>query len=116
MTEPDGTLFLSGLQHLAIKYGPLTEYLPAAPCGSVIPEDMDKLRAAGNGIWKACNETKQVIEAIVWDAAKPEPTEHLSLHIERIGATAEVKNLVKIIHAEVRIRFTPFPLGLFHVY
>ncbi|KAB8236919.1 cucumopine synthase [Aspergillus alliaceus] len=33
VTEPDGTVFLSGLRHLAIKYGPRTEYLPAAPCG-----------------------------------------------------------------------------------
>lgn len=115
MTEPDGTLFLSGLQHLAIKYGPLTEYLPAAPCGSVVPEDMDKLRVAGNGIWKACNKTKQVIEAIVWDASQSEPTEHLSLHIERIGATAEVKSLVKIIHAEVCIPFLP-PIEFFYVH
>lgn len=101
MTEPDGTLFLSGLQHLAIKYGPLTEYLPAAPCGMVIPEDMDKLRAVGKGVWKACHETKQVIEAIVWDAAQPEPRGHIPLHLERIGTTVEVKRLVEAIHAEV---------------
>ncbi|KAF9886560.1 hypothetical protein FE257_011332 [Aspergillus nanangensis] len=100
VTEPDGTLFLSGLQHLAIKYGPLTEYLLAAPCGSVMLEDMDELRAAGNGVWKACSQTKQAIDVVVWDASKPEPTEHLSLPMERIGITTEVKALVEAIHAE----------------
>ncbi|PWY72280.1 cucumopine synthase [Aspergillus heteromorphus CBS 117.55] len=98
--EPDGTVFLSGLQHLAIKYGPLSEYLPAAPCGNVIPEDMENLRLAGNAVWKACNKTKQIIEVIVWDASQPEPTEHLPLQLERIGVTDEVKALVHRIHDE----------------
>ncbi|KFX90089.1 hypothetical protein V490_06661 [Pseudogymnoascus sp. VKM F-3557] len=100
VTEPDGTVFLSGLQHLAIKYGPLTEYLPAAPCGRVVPADMDKLRAAGNGVWKACCTTKEVIEVVVWDADTPEPTEHLPLVLERTGVTDEVKELVREIHNE----------------
>src|SRR5262245_48238665 len=29
--SPEGTVFLSQLQHLAIKYGHITEYIPAAP-------------------------------------------------------------------------------------
>ncbi|KAF2093315.1 cucumopine synthase [Rhizodiscina lignyota] len=99
-TEPNGTVFLSGLQHLAIKYGPLTEYLPAAPCGYVIPEDMPALCEAGQGIWKACNETKQVIEVIVWDASQPEPTGHLPLILERKGCSNEVVKLVEAIHDE----------------
>ncbi|KAK2752868.1 hypothetical protein FQN54_008021 [Arachnomyces sp. PD_36] len=100
VTEPDGTVFLSGLQHLAIKYGPLTEYLPAAPCGKVIPEDMERLREAGNRIWKACNRTKQVIEVVVWDASEPEPMERLPLPVERTGVTLKAKKLVQEIHDE----------------
>ncbi|KAK2736422.1 hypothetical protein FQN57_000755 [Myotisia sp. PD_48] len=100
-TEPDGTVFLSGLQHLAIKYGPLTEYLPAAPCGNVVPEDMEKLRSAGLGVWKACNETKRVIEVIVWNASKPEPRGvELVLSLERTGTLQQVKELVLQIHEE----------------
>lgn len=110
MTEPDGTVFLSGLQHLAIKYGPLTEYLPAAPCGRVVPEDMAKLRQAGLGVWRACNETKQVIEVIVWDANEPEPISYLPLVLERAGCTPEVHRLVASIHGEVssRTAMSPF--------
>ncbi|GAB3212439.1 hypothetical protein ACQEU5_16370 [Marinactinospora thermotolerans] len=63
--SPDGTVFLSQLQHLAVKYGPLTEYLPAAPVGSVVPEDIDALREAGRACWKAAWETKQPIEVRV---------------------------------------------------
>ncbi|UNI13845.1 hypothetical protein JDV02_000544 [Purpureocillium takamizusanense] len=99
-TEPDGTVFLSGLQHLAIKYGTLSEYLPAAPCGNVVPQDIKKLREVGNSIWRACNETKQVIDVIVWDASQPEPTGHLPLICERRGATTEVNDLVEAIHEE----------------
>ncbi|RAL13543.1 cucumopine synthase [Aspergillus homomorphus CBS 101889] len=98
--EPDGTVFLSGLQHLAIKYGPLTEYLPAAPCGKIVAEDMAQLVRAGTAIWNACNSSKQVIEVVVWDATKPEPTEQLFLPLERMGTTKEVMRLVEAIHAE----------------
>lgn len=102
-TEPDGTVFLSGLQHLAVKYGPLTEYLPAAPCGNIVPEDMDRLREAGRGIWKACNETKQVMEVIVWDASKSPPKRHIPLALERSGVSPEIQKLVAEIHEEVRL-------------
>ncbi|PHH83508.1 hypothetical protein CDD82_59 [Ophiocordyceps australis] len=88
-TEPDGTVFLSGLQHLAIKYGPLTENLPAAPCGSVVPQDMEKLRNVGNCVWKAHTENKQIIEVIAWDAREPEPKQLVPLALERTGSTAE---------------------------
>lgn len=101
MTEPDGTVFLSGLQHLAIKYGPLTEYLPAAPCGNIVAEDMPNLVRAGNAIWNACNHSKQVVEVVVWDAAKPEPTDHLPLSLERTGVSRDVSQLVDTIHREV---------------
>ncbi|UNI19533.1 hypothetical protein JDV02_005713 [Purpureocillium takamizusanense] len=101
-TEPDGTLFLSGLQHLAVKYGPLSEYLPAAPCGHIVPEDMSRLREVGNSVWKACKDSKQVIEVVVWDASQPQPTDPIPLATERTGSSAEVKELVEEIHAETK--------------
>ncbi len=64
-TSPDGTLFLSQLQHLAIKYGPLSEYIPAAPVGSVIPEHIPLLREAGRACWDATFRTKQIVEVRV---------------------------------------------------
>jgi hypothetical protein len=61
--SPDGTLFLSQLQHLAIKYGPLSEYIPAAPVGIVVPEHMHLLREAGQKCWDATLHTKEIVEA-----------------------------------------------------
>ena len=59
---PDGTVFLSQLQHIGIKYGPLTEYLPAAPIGRVVPDDIDALRSAGRHCWDAAYTTKEAVE------------------------------------------------------
>lgn len=41
---PDGTVFLSQLQHLAVKYGVLSEYIPAAAVGQVISEHIPILK------------------------------------------------------------------------
>ncbi|KAJ5090798.1 hypothetical protein N7532_009482 [Penicillium argentinense] len=60
--EPDGTVFLSKFQHLAIKYGKVTEHHPAAPCGNVIPEDLEKLRWLGKEVRKCQLEKKEPIE------------------------------------------------------
>lgn len=86
---------------MAIKYGTLTEDLPAAPCGYVVPEDIGKLKKAGALLWEACNETSDPIEVIVWDATKAEPKEHIPLPLERNGVTSEVKDIVRQIHNEV---------------
>ncbi|GLA33810.1 hypothetical protein AnigIFM63309_003831 [Aspergillus niger] len=85
---------------MAIKYGPLSEYLPAAPCGFVIPEDIHKLRKAGNSLWHACYDTAQAIEVVVWDATQPEPTQYLPIQIRRTSASEEVKNIIQEIHTE----------------
>jgi len=63
--SPDGTLFLSQLQHLAIKYGRLSEYLLAAPVGHVIPEHLPLLREAGRACWNATLHTKEIVEVRV---------------------------------------------------
>lgn len=63
--SPDGTLFLSQLQHLAIKYGNLSEYIPAAPIGYVRDADIPLLKEVGRACWQATSQSKQVIESRV---------------------------------------------------
>jgi hypothetical protein len=63
--SPDGTVFLSQLQHLAVKYGRLSEYIPAAPVGRVIDEHIPILKQAGQEIWEAAYHTKRIIEVRV---------------------------------------------------
>ncbi|MFI2758091.1 hypothetical protein ACH5A3_04310 [Streptomyces echinatus] len=58
---PDGTVFCSALQHLGIKYGALTEPMPASPVGRVRPEDMPALVEAGHAVWDAVYSTKKQI-------------------------------------------------------
>lgn len=86
---------------MAIKYGPLSEYLPAAPCGIVIPEDIPKLQKAGNLLWHACYDTAQAIDVVVRDATQPEPMGHLPILIQRTGVSEEVKKIVQEIYVEV---------------
>lgn len=68
---PDGTVFLSGLQHLGIKYGTLTEPMPATPVGRIRAADMPALREAGAAIWDAVYSTKKQIVAEVRRAGEP---------------------------------------------
>ncbi|MFI8993285.1 hypothetical protein [Streptomyces sp. NPDC053542] len=51
--QPNGTVFCSAVQHLTIKYGELTEPMPTAPIGSVVPEDLDTLPKIGQMVWDA---------------------------------------------------------------
>lgn len=86
---------------MAIKYGTLTEGLPALPCGYVVPDDIEKLKKAGSLLWQAISETSDPTEVIVWDASKTEPEGYIPLALERTGVTDEVKELVREIHNEV---------------
>lgn len=58
---PDGTVFCSGLQHLGIKYGTLTEPMPAAPVGRIRTEDLPALNEAAQAIWDAVYATKKQV-------------------------------------------------------
>ncbi|GHF53386.1 hypothetical protein GCM10010218_38570 [Streptomyces mashuensis] len=58
---PDGTVFCSGLQHLGIKYGTLTEPMPATPVGRIREEDMPALLEAGKAVWDSVYSTKKPI-------------------------------------------------------
>jgi hypothetical protein len=96
--SPDGTLFLSQLQHLAIKYGPLSEYIPAAPVGIVIPEHLPLLREAGRKCWDATFRSKEIVEARVRRKGTTEKSFQLP-KFER-AADDEVAALVARIQAE----------------
>ncbi|MFC5475655.1 hypothetical protein [Paraherbaspirillum soli] len=97
----DGTLFLSQLQHLAIKYGPLSEYIPAAPVGHVIPEHLPLLREAGRACWKAAHETKQVIEVRVSHHGTKRGD--FSLRWEPATGAPHVKQLIHAIRAATEL-------------
>ncbi len=98
--SPDGTVFLSQLQHLAVKYGVLSEYLPAAPVGRVIDEHIPILKQAGQEIWEAAYRTKQIIEVRV--TRKGERAERFRLAEPPPCTNASVDALVREIVAETQ--------------
>lgn len=65
---PDGTVFLSHLVHFGIKYGKLSEYLPAAPVGRVVEEDLPVLKEVGASLWDAAYNSHETIHAHVYVA------------------------------------------------
>ena len=72
--SPDGTVFLSQLQHLAVKYGALSEYIPAAPVARVLEADLPVLAAAGAACWDSVHRTKQPIRVRVRRAGVEAPS------------------------------------------
>ncbi|MGW0247213.1 cucumopine synthase-related protein [Nocardia goodfellowii] len=68
---PDGTVFCSALQHLGIKYGTLTEPMPASPVGRIRTADLPTLLEAGRAVWDSVYSTKRPITAEVRKAGMP---------------------------------------------
>ncbi|TXK44059.1 hypothetical protein FR742_27810 [Nonomuraea sp. C10] len=101
---PDGTLFASRLQHLGIKYGELTEPMPAVPIGQVLPEHLDTLVESGHEIWESVYRTKKVVIAEVRRAG--EPGGH---RLTRLSVTdPQIDALIGDVHAETeRIWLSP---------
>ncbi len=95
--SPDGTVFLSQLRHLAIKYGPLTEYIPAAPVGHVRPEHLPLLREAGRACWQAAYLTKTPIEVRVTRHGESQATYRLPP--PPVVQSPKVQDLIMNIHA-----------------
>lgn len=98
--SPDGTVFLSQLQHLAVKYGVLSEYLPAAPVGQVIPEHIPILKQVGQEMWDAAYRTKQIVEVRI--TRKGERPTEFRLATPPACGHAGVDALVREIHAETQ--------------
>jgi hypothetical protein len=102
----DGTLFLSQLQHLAIKYGVLSEYIPAAPIGYVRDADLPLLKEVGRACWHATSQSKQVIEARV--RRKGTQVTDYPLPVFRCSGHPELSDLVDAIQRETeKIWITP---------
>ncbi|WP_326847155.1 cucumopine synthase-related protein [Streptomyces kaniharaensis] len=109
---PDGTVFCSALQHVGIKYGTLTEPMPASPVGRIREQDMPALAEVGSAIWDAVYSTKKPVTAEV--RRKGEQGGH---RIPRLhAADKDVDALVADIHAETeKIWLTePLELGEIH--
>ncbi|MBB5083697.1 cucumopine synthase-related protein [Nonomuraea endophytica] len=95
-TVPDGTVFCSRLQHLGIKYGPLTEPMPATPIGQVVPDDVDSLMEAGRAIWESVYSTKKPIVAEVRRAGRT--SGHSLARMKATDPAADA--LISDVHAE----------------
>ncbi|MCM6778866.1 hypothetical protein NDR87_35870 [Nocardia sp. CDC159] len=93
---PDGTVFCSALQHLGIKYGTLTEPMPASPVGRVLPADMPALLEVGRAVWDSVYSTKQPILAEVRKAGTAGG--HRIPHVT--AADPEANRLIHEVHAE----------------
>ncbi|MFG2988229.1 hypothetical protein ACGFZK_02775 [Streptomyces sp. NPDC048257] len=93
---PDGTVFCSALQHLGIKYGTLTEPMPASPVGRIREEDLPALLEAGQAIWDAVYSTKKPLLVEVRRAGSPG-----GHHIPRLyAAHPDADRLIQDVHAE----------------
>ncbi|WP_218003400.1 hypothetical protein [Nocardia concava] len=105
---PDGTVFLSALQHLGIKYGTLTEPMPAAPVGRIRDEDVAVLLEAGQAVWDSVYSTKQPILVEVRKAG----TEggHRIPHLT--AADADANRLIHDVHAETELIWLTEPAEL----
>lgn len=93
---PNGTVFCSALQHLGIKYGTLSEPMPASPVGRIRQEDMPALEEAGQVIWESVYSTKQPILAEVRRAG--EAGGHRIPHLT--AADPDANRLIHDVHAE----------------
>jgi len=96
----DGTVFLSYLQHLSIKYGENTEDLPAAPVAQVILEDIPKLKEAGKKCWESTYKTKELIEVRVTKKGEKVSEKDFKIRKPNPVKNKEVQELINEIHTE----------------
>ncbi|WP_242613916.1 hypothetical protein [Actinomadura roseirufa] len=95
-TVPDGTVFASRLQHLGLKYGPLTEPMTATPIGQVADADIDALTDAGRAVWESVYTSKKPLVVEVRRAG--ETSGH---RLPRLTAADPATNaLVEDVYAE----------------
>lgn len=111
-TVPDGTLFCSRLQHLGIKYGKMTEPLPATPVGQVVEGDDDALAEAGRAVWESVYSSKKPVVVEVRRAGSTS-----GHHLPRLCATDPVADaLIADLHAETSRVWLDAPEELAAVY
>jgi Cucumopine synthase C-terminal helical bundle domain len=96
VAAPDGTVFCSTLQHLTIKYGRMTEPMPAARVGQVVQQDAQLLAKIGRAVWESVHDNGAPIIAHVSKAVGSG-----GHRIQRIATDSEVaRDLVEAIAAE----------------
>ncbi|MYV97557.1 hypothetical protein [Streptomyces sp. SID3343] len=105
---PDGTVFCSALQHLGIKYGALTEPMPASPVGRIRPEDMPELIRAGHAVWDSVYSTKKPILVEVRRAG----TEGGHRLPRLTAADPDAKQLIRDVYTETERIWLTEPLEL----
>ncbi|WP_199920518.1 hypothetical protein [Streptomyces katrae] len=94
--QPNGTVFLSPVQHLTIKYGELTEPMPTSPIGHVVPEDVDLLPKIGQLVWESVHGNGVPVIAHVRRVDGP-----AGQGVQRLAAESElVRELIEKIAAE----------------
>lgn len=104
----DGTVFLSYLQHLSMKYGDLTEDLPAAPVARVTTESLPALKEVGSACWDSTFRTKELIEVRVSRAGEPLGGRYMLPPPGTVGSP-KVQELVDEIHAETQATWVTPP-------
>ncbi|MGW9211803.1 cucumopine synthase-related protein [Embleya sp. NPDC055664] len=103
---PDGSIYLSRLQHLLIKYAPLLEPTVCARIAQVSEEDLPTLRQVAEQCWEAVYHTKQIVETRVSRHGEPDAPWHLPRQPEI--ADPEAQALMDDLHAHTaRIWLTP---------
>lgn len=106
-TVPDGTVFCSRLQHLGIKYGELTEPMPATPVGRVRSADLDALAEAGRAVWDAVYSSKRHVFAEVTRHGEAGEGECRVPRLEAEDPTVDA--LIGKVHAETERVWTHPP-------
>lgn len=102
VAAPDGTVFCSTLQHLTIKYGRMTEPMPAARIGQVVQGDVPMLGKIGRAVWESVHDNGPPVIAHVSKAVGPS-----GHRIRRMTTDSEVaRDLVETIAAETERVFT----------
>jgi hypothetical protein len=110
----DGTVFLSHLQHLAIKYGLLTEPISAAPVAYVSPDHIPMLKEAGRRCWDRAYRSKEVIEVRV--TRRGEPTDRFTLPRAAPVKNREAQEVIDAIQNEMERIWVVPPLEVLDIH
>ncbi|MFE1110620.1 hypothetical protein ACFW5U_32710 [Streptomyces rochei] len=103
---PDGSVYLSRLQHLLIKYAPLLEPTVCARVARVPEEDLPTLRRVAEQCWESVYRTKRILEVrVTRHGVHPD---HWCLPIQPRVVDPDAQALLDDLHAHTeRIWLSP---------
>ncbi|WP_235437699.1 hypothetical protein [Kitasatospora griseola] len=104
---PDGSVYLSRLQHLLIKYAPLLEPTVCARIAQIPPEDLPTLRQVAEQCWESVYRTKRILEVCVTRHA--DPADHWRLPRQPAVADLDAQALLDDLHAHTERICSPHP-------